>query len=43
MDILKLKTEQGKYSLGQIVVPQNFTKTVIKDEKRCPYLDGKFP
>ena len=33
MDILKLKIEQGEYSLGQIVVPQNFTKTAIKDGK----------
>ena len=31
MDILKLKIEQGQYSLGQTVVPQNLTKTVIKD------------
>ena len=33
MDILKLKIEQGEYSLDQIVVPQNFTKTAIKDRK----------
>ena len=33
MDTLKLKIEQGEYSLGQIVVPQNFTKTAIKDGK----------
>ena len=33
MDTLKLKIEQGDYSLGQIVVPQNFTKTAIKDGK----------
>ena len=33
MNILKLKIEQGEYSLGQIVVPQNFTKTAIKDGK----------
>ena len=33
MDILKLNIEQGEYSLGQIVVPQNFTKTAIKDGK----------
>ena len=33
MDTLKLKIEQGEYSLGQIVVPQNFTKTSIKDGK----------
>ena len=31
MNILKLKIEQGEYSLGQILVPQNFTKTAIKD------------
>ena len=31
MDILKLKIKQWEYSLGQIVVPQNFTKTAIKD------------
>ena len=31
MGILKLKIEQGEYSLGQIVVPKNFTKTAIKD------------
>ena len=33
MDILKLKIQQRKYSLGQIVVPQNLTKTAIKDGK----------
>ena len=33
MNILKLKIEQEEYSLGQIVVPQNFTKTAIKDGK----------
>ena len=33
MDVLKLKIEQVEYSLGQIVVPQNFTKTAIKDGK----------
>ena len=33
MDTLKLKIEQGEYSLGQMVVPQNFTKTSIKDGK----------
>ena len=33
MTILKLKIEQEEYSLGQIVVPQNFTKTAIKDGK----------
>ena len=33
MDNLKLKIEQGEYSLGQTVVPQNFTKTAIKDGK----------
>ena len=33
MDILKLKIEQEEYSLGQIVVPQNLTKTAIKDGK----------
>ena len=27
----QLKIEQGEYSLGQIVVPQNFTKTAIKN------------
>ena len=47
MDILKLKIEQGEYSLGQKVVPQNFTKTAIKDGKmitqESPYLDGNFP
>ena len=31
MGILKLKIEQEKYN--QIVVPQNFTKTLIKDDK----------
>ena len=30
MNILKLKIKQGEYSVGQIVVPQNFTKTTIK-------------
>ena len=31
MDILKLKIEQEKYN--QIVVPQNFTKTLINNDK----------
>ena len=33
MNILKLKIKQGEYNLGQIVVPQNFTKTSVKDGK----------
>ena len=33
MNILKLKIKQGEYNIGQIVVPQNFTKTSVKDDK----------
>ena len=47
MDILQLKIQQEKHSLGQTVIPQNFTKTAIKNNKmftqEVPISERKFP